>query len=49
MENENRRRWEVKDTVLSEWRALQGEFTASEIWEMRKKGISSLLCQSAKT
>jgi hypothetical protein len=38
MDDQNRRRWEVKDTILSDWRELLGEFTAQEIWEMRRKG-----------
>ena len=38
MDDQNRRRWEVKDDVLSDWRELPGEFTAKEIWEMRQKG-----------
>jgi hypothetical protein len=38
MDDQNRRRWEVKDEVLSDWRELPGEFTAKEIWEMRQKG-----------
>jgi hypothetical protein len=38
MDNEQRRRWNVKDTLFAEWRELPGEFTAQEIWEMRVKG-----------
>ena len=38
MDNQNRRRWEVKDTAMSGWRTLPGEFTPREIWEMRQRG-----------
>ncbi len=39
MDDEQRRRWKVKDTLFAEWRELPGEFTAQEIWEMRVKGV----------
>ena len=38
MHDQNRCRWEVKDTSASDWRTLPGEFTAEEIGAMRAKG-----------
>jgi hypothetical protein len=33
-----RRRWRVKDTVLSPWQDLPGLYTAAEISGMRRQG-----------
>ena len=38
MDNQQRCRWEVKDTVVSGWRTLAGELTPKEVWDMRMKG-----------
>jgi hypothetical protein len=38
VDNQHGRRWQVKDTIQSEWRELPGEFTATEVWEMLMKG-----------
>lgn len=38
MDDQNYRRWEVKDTFDSDWRTLPGEFTARDIWAMRDRG-----------
>jgi hypothetical protein len=37
-ENQTPRRWEVKDSHLSDWRVLPGEYTARAIWAMRARG-----------
>jgi hypothetical protein len=38
MDNQQRRRWQVKDTVLSPWQDLPGLYTAAEISGMRRQG-----------
>jgi hypothetical protein len=38
MYDDRKRRWISKETVLSPWRELAGEHTASEIWKMRQQG-----------
>jgi hypothetical protein len=38
MEKQQRRRWQVKDTVLSPWQDLPGRYTAAEISGMRRQG-----------
>jgi len=38
MDHEQRRRWQVKATVLSDWQALPGEHSATEVWVMRRQG-----------
>jgi hypothetical protein len=32
------RRWRVRDTLFSPWRELPGRYTATEIWERRARG-----------
>jgi hypothetical protein len=38
MEKQQRRRWQVKDTVFSPWQDLPGLYTAAEISGMRRQG-----------
>jgi len=38
MEQQPRRRWQVKDTVFSPWQDLPGRYTAAEISGMRRQG-----------
>ena len=38
MNNQHRRRWQIKDTVLSHWQDLPGLYTAAEIDGMRRQG-----------
>ena len=38
MDKQQRRRWQVKDTVLSPWQDLPGRYTAAEISGMRRQG-----------
>jgi hypothetical protein len=37
MENQ-RRRWQVKDFIVSPWHELPGEYTAAEIFQLRRAG-----------
>jgi hypothetical protein len=37
MEN-HRRRWQVKDFIVSPWRELPGAYTATEIFQLRRAG-----------
>jgi hypothetical protein len=38
MENNQLRRWRVKDTVLSPWQDLPGRYTAAQISGMHRQG-----------
>ncbi|HTS52848.1 MAG TPA: hypothetical protein VMH26_06205 [Burkholderiales bacterium] len=38
MVDQHRRRWQVKDTVLSHWQDLPGLYTAAEIDGMQRQG-----------
>jgi hypothetical protein len=38
MDKQLRRRWRVKDTVLSPWQDLPGLYTAAEISGMQRQG-----------
>jgi hypothetical protein len=38
MDKQQRRRWRVKDTVLSPWQDLPGLYTAAEISGMQRQG-----------
>jgi hypothetical protein len=38
MEKQQRRRWQVKDTVFSPWQDLPGRYTAAEISGMHRQG-----------
>jgi len=38
MEKQQRRRWQVKDTVFSPWQDLPGRYTVTEISGMRRQG-----------
>ena len=38
MENPRRRRWQVKDTIVSPWQDLPGLYTPLEIDGMRRLG-----------
>lgn len=38
MDKQQRRRWQVKDTVLSPWQDLPGLYTAAEISGMQRQG-----------
>jgi hypothetical protein len=41
MDNIQKGRWRVKDSVFSAWRDLPIEYHGSEIWEMLQRGIFS--------
>ena len=38
MDNQQRRRWQVKDTIFSPWQDLPGRYTVTEISGMRRQG-----------
>jgi hypothetical protein len=38
MKEQSLTRWKIKDTHLSCWRQLPGEYTAAQIWQMRLRG-----------
>jgi hypothetical protein len=38
MEKQQRRRWQVKDTVFSPWQDLPGRYTTAEISGMQRQG-----------
>jgi len=38
MDNQQRRRWRVKDTVLSPWQDLPGLYSAAQISAMQRQG-----------
>lgn len=38
MDDQTKRRWKAKETVHADWAVLPGEWTATEIWNMRQHG-----------
>jgi hypothetical protein len=49
MDNSQKGRWRVKDSVFSAWRDLPTEYRGSEIWEMLQRGIFSAAMPKSET
>ena len=49
MDNSQKGRWRVRDSVFSAWRDLPTEYRGSEIWEMLQRGIFSAAMPKSET